>query len=119
MNSEARETTFWNRYGKYLLIGVLVFVGPALLSGYERTNERAAFRERLNITKEDCLSRSNQNNYPPIVCLEIERAASIAYEPATSSSATQTLLQGLLYGLFCGVVALRQRITNLEERMDA
>lgn len=119
MNSEVRKDTFWTTYGQYLLIGALVFVVPALLSGYERMNDRADFREKLSQVKEDCLSRSKGSDYPPILCLEIERAASMSSERATSISTTQTVLQGLLFGLFCGAVAQRRRITKLEERLNA
>jgi hypothetical protein len=105
---------------QYLVGFVTIFLLPAIFFLWVSRDARHTFDETLQENRDVCISTAERENLPTELCTQ---AASQARE--TFSSATSTIwplasiLLGVNFGLFCGILGLRRQLAELKEKIDA
>lgn len=112
--------SLWQSFGIYVVLAIVIFVVPTVFNLFENRDRMDRILERVERISERCVEKAVRSNYSTDVCFEIETSTAAAISATGPSSfGAQAIILSLIYGLACGLVAQRQKIADLKERLDA
>lgn len=117
MSSSARKS-FGDNFGVYALLFLIIFVMPPAVNFWGKTLRDKQFYSRSEQISERCVERAGQKGLPTEVCFDIQASTEAAYSSANGFQSDQFFLP-IFFAFACALVAQRQRIIKLEERLDA
>jgi hypothetical protein len=105
---------------KMMSLALAIIILPSVMLLIMDRFERSSFRELLRIDRDECVRSASDDDRLKDICRQSALQADDAYTSAHDTVwATRFLLLGIIYGLSIGIVSLRIRVKELEEKLDA
>ncbi len=113
---ETKKLNLGISWRKFFLLAVVMLILPQLFVFYVRSDRRDTFYRYVDENRNECLERSEKDQFPRQICIESVRQAREAFAATTDDSYPElSLLLSINFSIAIAVLSLSRKIERLSK----